>query len=614
MLDEFRSTSITWDKATRRIYSPITANASDSNGRKLNIQVVNSGQVENLTGATLHLYWETKDKAHDGLDAFTASDISKGEFELFYTTGMLSNVGELNATLVLVDSTGKVVSDWFKITVTRGINEGAIESENSFSSLTKALIDISNLEQNYAPRLNTLTAQLQQKANVLDVNRKILDVITGTPKIVVPSFSNLPAIGGEEKIALVLNDGHLYYDNGSQWVDFGVYQEKEVGINAVTYENISSTSKSTNVLDVSDLMQGKYYGGSYGNETNYGKKVVLLTSSNWYGTQTKIAVQAGDVVRFNRAFMNGYFIGVDDEDLVRLIPISVNPVGYKEMTVPDGITGFYTAVHKDVVGEAVITINNPMPPDGTPYYIQKKLDWLEIDEDNLSDSLKSKLDPSDQNPYFNSDGVICGDSIVDNVGENPTGNEVLIGYDGILITKLGLNSLENIGISGRPMADGTINGVGTVTTVTTATISWLSKSFLVCNAGTNDFKLNVPLGTISPVKSAFDTNTYIGAYQKMVEYVLTQNPDIEIVILTPAQRNNGGYSTETINSAGHKLIDYVNAAKSVAEKYSATLVDIYSDSGISDFKINAFTYDGLHFNNKGYEKAGRLTVKKMMYG
>lgn len=162
MLDKFRETAITWDKATRRIYSPITANASDSNGRKLNIQVVNSGQVENLTGATLHLYWETKDKAHYGLDAFDASDISKGEFEIFYTTGMLSNVGELDATLVLVDGTGKVVSDWFKITVTRGINEGAIESENSFSSLTQALIDISNLETKYAPRLNDLTAQLQQ--------------------------------------------------------------------------------------------------------------------------------------------------------------------------------------------------------------------------------------------------------------------------------------------------------------------------------------------------------------------------------------------------------------------------------------------------------------------
>ena len=206
MLNEFRSTSITWDKATRRIYSPITANESDSNGRKLNIQVVNSGQVENLTGATLHLYWETKDKTQHGLDAFAASDISKGEFEIFYTTAMLSNVGELNATLVLVDSTGKVVSDWFKITVARGINEGAIESENSFSSLTQALIDISNLEQNYAPRLNDLTAQLQQTEQSL--NAQLAQTVT------VSNVKEYPTI--QEAFN---NGGIVYFPKGEYTIE-----------------------------------------------------------------------------------------------------------------------------------------------------------------------------------------------------------------------------------------------------------------------------------------------------------------------------------------------------------------------------------------------------------
>ena len=162
MLNEFRSTHITWDKATSRIYSPVTANASDENGRKLVVQIVNSGQVEDLTGATLHLYWETRDKAHDGLDVFKAVDLKKGEFELSYTTDMLSNHGVLNANLVLIDTVGRVVSERFKITVTEGIDNDAIQSENSFTSLTQALIDISDLEQNYAPRLNDLTAQLQQ--------------------------------------------------------------------------------------------------------------------------------------------------------------------------------------------------------------------------------------------------------------------------------------------------------------------------------------------------------------------------------------------------------------------------------------------------------------------
>ncbi len=169
MLNEFRSTLITWDKATSRIYSPVTANASDENGRKLVVQIVNGGQVEDLTGATLHLYWETRDKAHDGLDVFKAVDLKKGEFELSYTTGMLSNQGVLNANLVLIDTVGRVVSERFKITVTEGIDNDAIQSENSFSSLTQALIDVSNLEQNYTPRLNDLTAQLQQIA--LDVTK-----------------------------------------------------------------------------------------------------------------------------------------------------------------------------------------------------------------------------------------------------------------------------------------------------------------------------------------------------------------------------------------------------------------------------------------------------------
>ncbi len=163
MLDEFRSSHITWDKATSRIYSTITANESDENGRKLVVQIINGGQVEDLTGASLHLYWETRDKLHDGLDAFKAVDLKKGEFELSYTTGMLSNKGVLNANLVLVDAVGRVVSERFKITVTEGIDNDAIQSENSFTTLTQALIDISNLEQNYAPRLNDLTAQLQQR-------------------------------------------------------------------------------------------------------------------------------------------------------------------------------------------------------------------------------------------------------------------------------------------------------------------------------------------------------------------------------------------------------------------------------------------------------------------
>ena len=169
MLNEFRETAITWDKANRKIYESLRVSAGDNKGRKLSVQLVNDGVIEDLSGASLSLFWETKDKAHKGLDAFTAVDATKGEFEIYYTTGMLSNEGTLNANLVLVDASGRIVSEPFKITVFKGIDDDAIQSSDSFTALTEALIDINDLEQNYAPRLSTLeqndvslSQQLQQ--------------------------------------------------------------------------------------------------------------------------------------------------------------------------------------------------------------------------------------------------------------------------------------------------------------------------------------------------------------------------------------------------------------------------------------------------------------------
>ena len=170
MLDEFRETAITWDKANRKVYEPLRVSAGDNKGRKLSVQVVNGGVIESLSGASLSLFWETKDKAYKGLDAFTVVDAAKGEFEIYYTTGMLSNEGTLNANLVLVDTSGRVVSEPFTITVFKGIDDEAVQSSDSFTALTEALIDISDLEQNYAPRLNDLTAQLQQTEQTLNAH------------------------------------------------------------------------------------------------------------------------------------------------------------------------------------------------------------------------------------------------------------------------------------------------------------------------------------------------------------------------------------------------------------------------------------------------------------
>lgn len=57
-----------------------------------------------------------------------------------------------------------------------------------------------------------------------DMRIQVDSVTSGTPKIIVQSISELPSTVTDEKLALVLDDGHKYYHNGSTWVDGGLYQ------------------------------------------------------------------------------------------------------------------------------------------------------------------------------------------------------------------------------------------------------------------------------------------------------------------------------------------------------------------------------------------------------
>jgi len=172
VLDEFRSIDINWDRANNQFHQSVVASSGDANGRKLVVRITNAGQVEDLTGASLSLFWEHQSNDTHGLDGFSAIDASRGVFELAFTTEMLTNEGTLNARLKLVTGSGVIESRGFNITVFIGSDTEAVESSDSFTALTKALVDVQNLEQNYAPRLNEVTAQLKQKAKQTDVRLK----------------------------------------------------------------------------------------------------------------------------------------------------------------------------------------------------------------------------------------------------------------------------------------------------------------------------------------------------------------------------------------------------------------------------------------------------------
>ena len=154
MLKEFRSIDVYWDKATRRIYEEIRSSSSDEKGRKLTVQIVNDGQIQDLTNVALNLYWETQDGENRGLDPFEPLDPENGIYELYFRTGMLKHVGKLNAHLHLVDTTGAITSEPFTIVVFSGVDVDAMASDDELSALNQALIEVQNVKQAEVERVS----------------------------------------------------------------------------------------------------------------------------------------------------------------------------------------------------------------------------------------------------------------------------------------------------------------------------------------------------------------------------------------------------------------------------------------------------------------------------
>lgn len=122
---------------------------------------------------------------------------------------------------------------------------------------------------------------------------------------------------------------------------------------------------------------------------------------------------------------------------------------------------------------------------------------------------------------------------------------------------------------------------------------------------TNDFKRNVPLGTLADYKNATGPATFYGAVRQLYDKIraLSGN-DVIIVFANATKRNNSNYTSTSQNTVGCTLADYELALLTCAA-YNTNwyFVDQNRLSGITDENLPAVTADGLHLNNLGYSMA-----------
>lgn len=300
---------IVWDRVGKKIFE----NPHVKQGRKMRVQITNAGMVEDLNGYTLALGWKHTVSGIDGLDVFEdSSEANVGIFEMAYTENLMTNLGNLKASLVLTSVEDMVVAesnDFYVKVDTSPFGADAEQGVGSYTRLAEillneesriaaevarvsaeetrvtdfnALVDSEIIAQNvatklqakeaeYLPRLVSNEQQLAEaatkaeldetnvsvnlKADKTYVDTKIATVVSGSPKGVYATLALLQSAfpTGNTNVYVVSADGHWYYWNGTTWTSGGVYQAEKLADNSVLLKNLSDdiVKKIHNIKDYS---------------------------------------------------------------------------------------------------------------------------------------------------------------------------------------------------------------------------------------------------------------------------------------------------------------------------------------------------------------------------
>ena len=163
-------------------------------------------------------------------------------------------------------------------------------------------------------------------------------------------------------------------------------------------------------------------------------------------------------------------------------------------------------------------------------------------------------------------------------------------------------------------------------------------------AGTNDYMNGIPLGewfeekeekvylkgrTLKLPRRHFikDMKTFRGRVNTVMEFLKTNFPDQQVVIMTPLHRGRYDLGRPNIqidetfpNANGVRLEEYVAALREAADIWSVPVIDLYRESGLyplSDSYAKCFRFDGpkvwdrLHPNTEGHRRLAKVIAAHM---
>lgn len=133
--------------------------------------------------------------------------------------------------------------------------------------------------------------------------------------------------------------------------------------------------------------------------------------------------------------------------------------------------------------------------------------------------------------------------------------------------------------------------------------------------GANDWSFSSPMGTLFST----DINTFYGAYNKAIQQALSQNPKIEIILITTfyaqssQHKEAGTVMQPQFNNANYTVYDYNEAIKNIAGNYNLRCVDMLDALGVNDYNYSAYLNDDVHMNQDGYTMVGYYLAKQLSF-
>lgn len=163
----------------KKPFQTITANKGEVGSRFIRINIVDNSTPVDLTGVTISLYA----KKPDGKKVFnsvTIEDKTNGIVLAELTSQILSVVGIVRLTLLLVKNGSKLASKQFLVNVDESIvDDEAIESTNEFTALVDALGRVNNIDS----RFEEVDSQLEHIADEIENKTDINDDSISTKSV-----------------------------------------------------------------------------------------------------------------------------------------------------------------------------------------------------------------------------------------------------------------------------------------------------------------------------------------------------------------------------------------------------------------------------------------------